>query len=72
MLPRSWRYIPSEHAFDWRKALRGECYAVALILTVPLLLDTAEDVLTTPQRALDRVWLQAAALGMVTFVVLRS
>lgn len=71
MLPASWRYVPSERAFDWRKALRGEFYAFALILTVPLLLDTIEDLLTTSRVAPDGVWLLAAAVGIVTFLVLR-
>jgi protein-S-isoprenylcysteine O-methyltransferase Ste14 len=71
MLPRSWHYVPSERAFDERKALRGEFYAFALVLTMPLVLDMTEDLLTESQVTPDGIWVVMAVLGMVTFFALR-
>ena len=71
MLPRSWHYVPSERAFDGRKALRGEFYAFALVLTMPLVLDIIEDVLTESHVTPDGIWVVTAVLGMVTFVAVR-
>jgi protein-S-isoprenylcysteine O-methyltransferase Ste14/membrane-associated phospholipid phosphatase len=64
-------YLPPERRFSWRSAVRREFYGLALLLTLPLAFDTAEDVVMGRPPDLDRVWLLSATLGTSAFLVLR-
>ncbi len=69
--PRRWRYVPPDRPFDWRRVVRQEFHALALILVAPCLLDILEDFHDTGAFDLDLVWTAVGVLGAVLFVVLR-
>jgi len=64
-------YVAAEYSFAWKVVARREFYGLALILVVPMVLDLAEDVITTGTFDLDPVWTPAAAIGGALFFVFR-
>jgi len=71
VVPDVTRWVPPDRPFQWRAVVRREFYAFALILVMPLGLDTIEDLVEDGVLDLDVPWLVLAALGALSFVALR-
>ena len=57
-------------AFDWRRALDREFYAISEVAVAFMLLDMMEDYAAEGQLELDPVWATVALLGALLFGVM--
>jgi protein-S-isoprenylcysteine O-methyltransferase Ste14 len=71
MLPVPGRFVPAERPFDWGAVARRELYPLALILTMPMIIEVSEHLWETGRLTVEPVWLSLASAGAVTFLGLR-
>jgi protein-S-isoprenylcysteine O-methyltransferase Ste14 len=65
---RAWR--PPAQAFDWRRALNREFYAISEVTLAFLVLDIVEDYVAEGLVEFDPVWTTVAVFGMLFFGIM--
>jgi protein-S-isoprenylcysteine O-methyltransferase Ste14 len=69
-VPSFKRWCPPAHAFDWRRALGREFYAISEVAVAFFFLDIMEDYAAHGHVEIDPVWTTVAVLGVLLFAVM--
>ena len=69
-VPRFAGYVPPARAFDWRRTLGREFYAVGQLTTAFFVADILEDFSASGAIELDPVWTTVFVAGALFFLVM--